>query len=245
MIFALIGAFPSYAQKPAPAKPKTPAPYALSVSTKNLISVSLKAEHSPLPPIASELSKKLKVPVILGPSAEKWEVTADFKKMALEPALNLIAPKVFIDYEFNHAPGEGARAVGIYLNGFDDPEPPINKLIAARSEAMLFEGNTEDVSETTIPNEPVQVKFERNYLTIKAKRQPLTVIAYRVAEQIGVPFELRWESPDIIDVDINELPLEDALTRFSPHIRLYVRADLQTLERRPFRMLLVRPEKGS
>ena len=226
-------------QKPESAKPRQA--FTLRVSDKDLISVSLKAEHSPLPAIASQLSKSLKIPVILGASAQKWEVTTAFKGMLLEPALNMIAPRVYVDYEMNRSPGAAPRPVGIYLNGHDDPEPETTAVVKGQSDAMLFEGHTEEGMETEVPPEPIKVSYDHALLTVKARRQPLTVVAYRIAEQLGVPLDLRWESPDIVDVDFSDLPLEDALGRVSPHVRLFVRADLQKVERRPLRMLLVRP----
>jgi hypothetical protein len=234
---------PVCAQKPQSTKPRQD--FTLRVSNKDQISLSLKAEQSPLPAIATQLSKSLKIPVILGASAQKWEVTTAFKGMLLEPALNMIAPRAYIDYEMNQSPGAAPRPVGIYLNGHDDPEPPITAVVKGQSEAILFEGNTEDTPETVAEPEPIKVSYDHAMLTVKARRQPLTVVAYRIAEQLGVPLDLRWESPDIVDIDFSDLPLEDALGRVSPHVRLFVRADLQKVERRPLRMLLVRPVEKS
>jgi hypothetical protein len=227
--------------EPQPRKPAKPRPeFSLQVSNQDLIGVSLKAENAPLPKIAAELSRKLKIPVMVGPSAQKHEVTANFKDLTLEPALHSLAPQAFVDYEINHAPGSGARAIGIYLNGYDDPEPAISALVPVRSEAILIEGHTEDESPAPA-DEPTKIVYEQNSLTVSAKQQPLTVVLYKIASELHIPFEMKWETTELVDVNIDKLPLEEAMPRLSPHVRLFVRANLQKFERRPFRMVLVRP----
>jgi len=232
--------------RPAPAQSPARADYTLRISTKDLITISLKAERIPLSNIAGEISKKLKIPVLLGRSAGKRQVTTDFKALTLEPAMQLLVPKVYIDYEINRSPGAPPQPVGIYLNDEDDSPPAINAVIANNSQAMLIEGHTEEGLETeaALKEQPLRVTYERSALTVKAKQQPLSVVLYKIANELGIPFELKGDSGEMIDLDINKLPLEDAVLRISPHVRLYVRADLQRLERRPFLMVLMAP-KGS
>jgi hypothetical protein len=221
--------------------------FSLRVSTKNLLTFSLEAEKAPLANIAAELSKKLKVPVLLGHTAKYLAVTTSFKRITLEPAMQMLAPHVYIDYEVNPAPGAQPRPIGIYLNSYDDPEPAINAVVTSKSEAILIEGHTEEGTEAAPAEkeEPTKISFEQNYLSVTAKRQPLSVVLYNIAYELRIPFELKWESTDVVDVDIERLPLEEAMSRLSPHVRLYVRANLQNSERKPFRMVLVRPETGS
>ena len=237
------------AQETRPAPTQSPArpDYALRISTKNLITISLKAEKIPLSSIAAEISKKLKVPVLLGPSAGKRQVTTDFKSLTLEPALQLLAPLVYIDYEVNRLPGAPPQPVGIYLNDEDDAPPAINAVIANNSQAMLIEGNTEDgleTSEAAQKEQPLKVTYERSALTVKAKQQPLSVVLYKIANELSIPFDMKGDAGEVVDLDINKASLEDAVVRMSPNVRLYVRADLRRLERRPFLMVLVAP-KGS
>lgn len=97
---------------------------------------------------------------------------------------------------------------------------------------------------SALKEQPLKVTYERNALTVKAKQQPLSVVLYKIANELGIPFELKGDSGEVVDLDINKLPLEDAVVRMSPHVRLYVRVDLRQLERRPFLMVLVAP-KGS
>lgn len=235
---------PEAAQKQAP-KPD----FSLRVSTRDLITLSLKAEKAPLSKIASEMSKKLKIPVLLGQSVDAREVTADFKGLTLEPAMHFLAPAVYIDYEINRSPGAQPQPIGVYLYGYDDAAPPINAVIPNRSEVILIEGNTDELIAGSKPaeqpeEEPLKVSYEKNVLTVKAKKQALSVVLYKIASELGIPFEMRTDSTEVVDLDINQLPIEDAVLRLSPQVRLYVRADLQRMERRPFRMVLVPPDKG-
>ena len=236
---------PEAAQKQGP-KPD----FSLRVSTRDLITLSLRAEKAPLSKIASEMSKKLKIPVLLGQSVTAHEVTADFKGLTLEPAMHFLAPAVYIDYEINRSPGAQPQPIGVYLYGYDDAAPPINAVIPNRSEVILIEGNTEDLIAGSKPaeqpeeEEPLKVSYEKNALTVKAKKQALSVVLYKIASELGIPFEMRTDSTEVVDLDIDQMPIEDAVLRLSPQVRLYVRADLQRMERRPFRMVLVAPDKG-
>ena len=231
-------------QKLNPQKSVKPRPeFTLQVSNEGLIGVSLKAEKASLPRIAADLSRKLKVPVLVGRSIQTNEVTVDFKDLTLEPALHLLAPQVFIDYEINPAPGVPSRAVGIYLNGLEDPEPAVGALVPSKSETILIEGHTEEEA-PKVDEEPTKIVYEPNSLTVSAKRQPLSVVLYRIADEMHIPFELKWETTELIDVNIDKLPLEEAMPRLSPNVRLFVRANLQKFERQPFRMVLVRPKEA-
>lgn len=259
ILLGLGSLFTVRAQKPAGPAPKPaeqksteqkPTDYSLRISTRDLISLSLKAEKAQLAKIASEMARKLKIPVMVGRSVQTREVTADFKGLTLEPAMHFLAPVVYIDYEINRSPGAQPQPVGIYLYGYEDPAPPINAIIPNRAEAVLIEGNTEDGVEGaagTQPKpeeEPLKVVYESNALTVKAKKQVLSVVLYKIASELGIPFEMKADSTEVVDLDINNMPVEDAILRLSPQVRLYVRADLQRSERRPFRIVLVPADKG-
>src|SRR5687768_8325248 len=231
-------------QKPNPQKPVKPRPeFTLQVSNEGLIGVSLQAEKALLPRIAADLSRKLKVPVLVGRSVQTHEVTADFNDLTLEPALHLLAPQVFVDYEINPAPGVQSRIVGIYFNGLEDPEPAVGALVPSKSESILIEGHTEEEAPKVNQEEPTKIVYEPNSLTVSAKQQPLSVILYRIAHEMRIPFELKWDTNELVDVNIDKLPLEEAMPRLSPNVRLFVRANLQKFERQPFRMVLVRPRE--
>jgi len=160
--------------------------------------------------------------------------------------MQLLASRVHIDYEINRSPGAPPHPVGIYLNDEGDPSPAINAVIANNSQALLIEGDTEEglQPEAVLKEQPLRVTFERNALTVKAKQQPLSVVLYKIANELGIPFDLKGDSGEVVDLDINKLPLEDAVVRMSQHVRLYIRVDLRLLERRPLLLVLTAP-KGS
>ena len=241
LVLAVVAFGQTRKPEPQPAKPaKLRSEYSLKVTTNDIVGVSLTAESAPLPKIAAELSRKLKVAVLVGPGAQQHRVTADFKDLTLEPALHFLAPQVFVDYEINAAPGVQSRPVGIYLNGFDDPEPAVGSIVPAKTEAILIEGHTEDVPKPA-EEVPTKIFYDQNSLTVSAKQQPLSVVLYKIAHELHIPFELKWETTELVDVNIDKLPLEEAMARLSPHVRLFVRANLQKFGRKPLRMVLVRP----
>jgi hypothetical protein len=110
---------------------------------------------------------------------------------------------------------------------------------------MIIEGNTEDTAEASnieSQEDPLQVDLDdNNLLTIKSKKQLLAAVVLTIAEVLEVPAEIKYESPEIVNTVIKDTPLEDAITRLSPNIRLYVRADLNRSERTPLRLTVVPP----
>jgi hypothetical protein len=228
---------PQSAARPAPKKK-----YRLRITEGDIIGVSLKADKARMTEIAADLSKRLGTRVILGPSLTKEAITVEFVDLTLEPALRMLAPRVYIDYEIraNAQP----TLLAIFLMDQDDPDPAKNAVVQGSSEAMLIEGNTEDnpeQSEVQRDDDPLQVDLNDNYLTIKSKKQPLAAVVLTIAEVLGVPAEIRYDSNEIVDTEIKDTPFEDAIARLSPNIRLYVRADLTRSRRTPLRLALVRP----
>lgn len=223
--------------------------FSLRISSADSLVISLKADNTPLANIAGELSKKLQVPVHLGASVAKVAVTADFKRVMLEPALNILAPAVYVDYEIKYAPGQQPRAVRIYLGGYADPVPDINSTLQKTSHVFLIEGNTEDVSPEPVgakkTDKSLTVTYKGDALTIKAKQQPLSVILSRVAQVLDIPLDIKEPADDLVDIDLDQLPLEDAVSRLAPNVRLYVRADLQRVRRTPFQIVLLARNRRS
>ncbi|HWN08071.1 MAG TPA: hypothetical protein VNO50_02125 [Pyrinomonadaceae bacterium] len=240
----LVGIAAGQTQKQGSSSKRGPASpgFSLRVFSADLLVISLKADSAALANIAGELSKKLQLPVHLGASVAKLEVTTDFRRMMLEPALHLLAPVVYVDYEIKYAPGQQPRAVAIYLGGFVDPVPPINATLTQSSQVYMFEGNTEQDSNpeaTAAKEKSLLVSFKANALTVKAKQQPLNVVLSRVANEIGIPLDIRDPIDEVVDIDLDQMPLEDAVARLAPNVRLYVRADLQRSRRTPFRIVLL------
>jgi len=213
----------------------------LRITKGEIIGLSLKADKTKMSEIAADLAKSLGTQVILGPNMAKEAITVEFYDLPLEAALRLLVPHVYIDYEIK----ENAQPVmlGIFLSDANDPEPAATAVVQGSSQALMIEGNTEDTVEPTddAANDPLQVELDDNHLTIKSKKQPLVAVVLLIAELLGVPAEVKYDSAEIVDTEIKDTPFEDAITRLSPNIRLYVRADLTRSKRTALRLTLVPP----
>jgi hypothetical protein len=225
------------ANKPSPKKK-----YRLRITKGDMTSISLKADEARMSDIATELSKALGTRVILGPSMNKQMLTVEFYDLLLEPGLRLIAPHVYIDYEVR-ADAE-PKMLGIFLMTEEDSPPAVNAVVEAGSEAFLVEGSTEDTAdsvESTTDDDPLHVELDGNLLTIRSKKQPLAAVLLTIADVMGVPAEIKYESKEIVDTSLKDIPFEDAIVRLSPNARVYVRADLTRSQKTPLRLALVPP----
>jgi hypothetical protein len=235
---------PAQTPSQSPAKPAPKKKHKLRVTKGYLTTISLKADKAKMSDVAEDLSKQLGAQVILGPAMRKNVIAVEFYDMPLEMALRLLAPHAYIDYEIraNAQP----TPLGIFLMDQADPDPAKSAVVQGSSEAMMIEGNTEDTAEEADPqrdDDPLLVELEDNHLTIKSKKQPLAAVLLTVAQLLGVPAEVKYDTDEIVDTEIKDTPYEDAIARLSPNIRLYVRADLTRSQRTPLRIKLVSPPK--
>ncbi|HEV2799244.1 MAG TPA: hypothetical protein VGW12_02040 [Pyrinomonadaceae bacterium] len=243
------------AEQAAPAAKQTPAtrppataqaakPWSVKISKKTPLSISLTSKDGSLSEIAAELGKRLKMPVILTPLMQKQRITQEFTDLPLEGALRLLAPQVFVDYELS-GDGTQPKPIGIYLQGMNEAPPAEAAVVKGDSEAILIEGNTEDgLDATNVKDEerlPLRVTVEKNQISVKARKQPLTAVLYEIASKVDIPFEMKYESTELVDVDFNNFTMEQAVRTLSPNIRLYQRTNLTSYEVRPLRLVLVSP----
>jgi len=229
-------------------KPAPKLPFELTVKTRPILNISLKAEKAKVSEVTQELSKRLKVPIFLGTERQNELLTIEFSQLTLEPALQLLSPTVYVDYEIS--PGEQPKALGIYLYDANQGEPPLTAVVNGSTQSMLIEGNTEDGVEPEAEagaeekEKPLQIHFKDNLLTVKAKKQPLSLVLLKIGEELGIPVDIQeLNSSAVIDADISKLPVEDAVRQLSPNIRLFLRADLTRAERRALRLVLAEPAK--
>jgi len=222
-------------------------PFTLRVTDDQIIGISLKAKDVPLKQIATELSRRLKIPVLVTTIMEKHLVTTNFSDLVIEPALQMLAPQVFIDYEIDSTPGKQPRPVGIYLQGYNEPPPSENAVVRGNSDVMVIEGDTEDngTPSEKADEDALKVSYEKGSLSVRAKKEPLVVILYGIANELGIPLEVRNEVTDLVTVNITKSSIEYALQQLGPNIRLYVRTDLQIQEKTPLRLVLVGHDKKS
>jgi hypothetical protein len=178
---------------------------------------------------------------------EKQVVTTNFSDLVLEPAMQMLAPQVYIDYEIDSTPGKHSRPVGIYLQGYNERPPADNSVVKGNSDVMVIEGNTEEETDSSAEEnaDELKVTYDKGSLSVKAKKEPLVVVLYSIANELGIPLEVKNEVTDLVTVNISKSSLENALQQLGSNIRLYVRVDLQVQERRPLRLVLVGPDKKS
>jgi hypothetical protein len=235
--------------KPPAAPAKDAKPWSVRMSQAAPHTFTVKAKEARLAEVAGEFSRLLKVPVTLSPLLEKQRVSVDFSGMNLEGALRLLAPHAYIDYV---AGGEDLQPqpLAVYLQGYNERPPSLTATVKGNSEAILIEGDTEEGvgdEETRKKKEaesPLRVTFTQRQLSVRARKQPLTVVLFKIASEIGVPFELRWESPELVDVEFDNYSIEQAVRTLSPSVRLYYRMDLQSFDVQPLRLALVAPASG-
>jgi hypothetical protein len=232
------------------AKPGVKPPYTLTVKTRPILNISLKAEKANIADVAQDLSKRLKTPVFLGTERQKEPLTIEFSELMLEPALQLLSPTVYVDYEIDSGSQNPPRVLGIFLYDLNQGEPPASAVVQGSTQSMLVEGHTEDGIEPEsdeekkkVEEQPLRVTYQNYTLSVKAKKQPRPLVLLKIGETIGVPVDIQDNRTEMVDADISKLSVEDAVRQLSPNIKLFVRADLARSERRALRLVLAEPPK--
>lgn len=237
-------------QTPKDSKPAAKLPFVVKTRTRPILNISVKAEKAKVSDVAQELSKQLKVPIFLGPERQNELLTIEFSELMLEPALQLLSPIVYVDYEIDTGSGAPPKALGIFLLDANQGEPPLTAVVTGATQSLLVEGNTEDGVEPASESEkkkleeqPLRIALKDNLLSVKAKKQPLPLVLLKIGEELAIPVDIQQQTIDEVDAEVSKLPVEDVLRQLSPNIRLYVRADLTRAERRALRIVLVEPKK--
>jgi hypothetical protein len=220
--------------------------WSLKVSKAAPYTFTVKAKEANLTEITGELSRLLKVPVTLSPVMSKQRVTLDFGGLNLEAMLRMLAPQPYVDYVTGGDGASDPKPLAIYLQANNERPPSATAAVHGTSEAILIEGDTEEGTDSEAQKkkeeeDPLRVTFTNNQLSVRARKQPLTVVLFKIANEVGVPFELRYESPELVDVEFNNYSLEQAFRSLSPGVRFYYRLDLQTFQVQPLRLALLSP----
>jgi hypothetical protein len=241
---------PQATAKTADAKLATKPAFTLSIKSQPILNVSLKAEKARLSELAEAISKRLKVPVFVGSGMEHELVSTEFSELTLEPAMRLLAPSVYIDYEIRTGSTGPPRPLGIYFYAADQAEPPATAVVTGSNQSLLVEGDTEegveaesDEQQKKEEEQPLKVSYASGLLSVKAKKQPLVLVLLKIGEQLGVPVDIQNQTEEVVNVEISKMSVEDALRQLSPNIQLFLRADLAHAERRALRLVLPEPAK--
>jgi hypothetical protein len=224
--------------------------FTLSVKTQPILNISLKADKAKMSEVAQSLSKKLNTPVFLGQARQNELISIEFSELTFEPAMQLMSPTVYVDYEIDTGSTAAPKPLGIYFFDLNQGEPPLTAVVNGASQSLLIEGNTEDGvespdSEKKEEEQPLKIFYQNYHLSIKAKKQPLSLVLLKIGEELGIPVDLQDGGSVLVDADISKLPVEDAVRQLSPNIRLFVRADLTRAEKRTLRMVLNRPSQAT
>lgn len=212
-------------------KPKNK-PEKLEVSVERLDDNSqqftIRAENGDVGILARQLSKELSVPFVLSPLVQSQKINLDIESFPLEMALREIAPHPRIDYIISQKAKGVPQPAAIYLSGYNEKEPLIEKSLQNKSMAIVFEGDTES-TETDSPDRYLKVSIDENgKLNVSARRQSVSYILSEIAQAAGLNFDLRYDSDELIDIEIRNESLPEALTRVSPFVTVYLRKDLLT-----------------
>ena len=219
--------------------------FTMKVGSGPLRGIDLKANEAIVAEIAQRLAKEFDIPVLLSPVMQKAHVSIDFEGMPLEGAVRLIAPQPYADYEISGDGSTMSKMVALYLYALNEPPPSESAVVRGDSEAILISGDTEEGTERATAKEEeekaLSVKMDRNQITVHARKQPLTAVLYEIASKVDIPFEMKYDSSEVVNVDLSNATIEQVVRTLSPNIRLYQRTDLQTYETRPLRLVLAQP----
>lgn len=231
-----VGTVPLTAAQPAAAAPR-PKPVVAVSTDGGFVVVRLLAERVRVADIASELGRLLRVRVVVGPAVADELATVDLVNTPLEAALPALAPGAFLDYEVRQGSPPAPRV--IYLLGPGDPAPPSNRTERGTSDGLLITGHTEEPVDG--PADALTVAGDAHSLTITAKQQPLSLVAIAVGEALGVPVDVTFEPPGLVDVSLQNQAAEYVVTSISPYLSLHVRLDLLRMERTPLKLVVAGP----
>ena len=197
------------------------------------VSLTVRAANARLISVVAELQRQLKVPVRLSPLMLRHRVTLDFIDLPLEQGLQRLAPRPIVDYVVRGGLANPER-LGIFLQAANEVDPPLNSSFSNNSETIVVEGDTEG---SAALREPVWVTYDGNRLSLQARHQPLSYVLAQVAREVGVPFDLRSDTDEMIDIEFNHYTLEQAVRSLPPSARLYVRNDFRGPECKPLRIV--------
>jgi hypothetical protein len=193
--------------------------------------LTVRAKEAPLTQIATELSRRLKAPVILSRVMAQQRVTLDFQDLPLETALQAMAPLPYVHYELRG--GETPVCREVFLNAYNEPVPAAK--LDNKNISFVMQGDTEGDSKA----DPLQVSYKNGLLSVSGKKQLLSAVLDRIAMMMGVNLVIKQDTDATIDLDFKEVSLENAISYFPPSVHMHVRKDIQRSSTLPLLLELV------
>lgn len=149
-------------------------------------------------------------------------------------------------------PSGAAKSVGpqaFFIAGNTEDPRDNPSLEEARKRAEEKEKAGEGDKERAEEEDPIVVKYDEKtkLITVHANKAPVTGVLYEIAEKLGIVFELGTIDPDIkvlsevVDKNLNEYTVLDALRALSPNVVVYMRTDIHGVEPVPMRLALELP----
>ena len=224
---------------------KKNAPWQLRISKDGTTLIQLAAKEAPLSDVAQDLSQQLGVPVRLSSLMENQRVNAELKDASVETAMRSLAPQVYLDEIINLPDASQRELLAIYLFGVNEASPARLASLKEQSETMLFVGNIGEEGKAAVAPEenPLQVTSNRQLLSVRARRQPVAVVLYEIAQQLGLSFEMRNDNNQggnqLVDLEIQDQRLEDVLRQLPVPVQLMRRMNLSQGESEPLRIILL------
>lgn len=219
-------------------KPK----FTLDIVKGTVTTVTLQAQNAQLSDIVAQLVQKTGVPIVLSPKLKAERVTIKIMDAPLPALLAELAPHSYADYVVSGGWNRQPRCLGFFLQAQGERQPANEVNIAPRAQSFLMEGNTEDdtapAQAETNGEPPLQVGITQGLLTVRAKQQPLTVVLYKIADSYRVPFEMRNETAELIDLNVQAATPVELLRVLPTGTQLYYRRNLQSTQDRPLRFIL-------
>lgn len=157
-------------------------------------------------------------------------------------------------------PSGAARSVGPQVfviagdteSSTDNPSIEETKKRLEEKEKAAAAANKGQAGDNTLAEEEdemIVVKYDdqKKLITVRANKAPVTGVLYKIAEKLGIVFELGSIDSDIkvlsevVDKNLNEYTVLDALRALSPSVVVYMRTDIHGVEPVPMRLALDLP----
>jgi hypothetical protein len=218
------------------AKKKQPLILEVATSETAQPKVTLTASDEPLSEVAERLAKKLGTTIEVSAAAKKFRVTTDLDQQPLDLTLRELAPQAYVDGILTGGTGKN-QILAVHLLSAGEPAPSMNELTKSSSQVLMFFGNTEDENLDPFAGK-LEVDYRNGRLRVFASKQALSVVVARLADTLGIPFELVGDSREVVDVSVADATPAQVMAALTPSVKLYHRQNLTTFEMTPVRLVL-------